>query len=407
MTDELGRSTTYYITVSDNTSGYKDVNDTPLSFRFGNDGKVQYIGTEGFDNPPTDLLIQNGPIELNVAFTGETYTGNGNNVTYKLCKEDGTPVTTVALSNPTNEGQNYDVIVDAEYATNNLDRNTIYYLEIDNGSDHVDVSTDKYYVRFDANGNAEYSTDKSTWQTDIFTDELYKGAALPNGKIEINVEFNGPNGEPAGTTSGVKYEIYETCTNGTVSNPVANTEIEATKVGNDWKAVFNETTTAGLEKGKTYYIEVSNNDSDYKDVEKTVYPVIFDTNGVAHYGSAITAPTTPYEDLLIQNGLIELEVQFTGVPFTGTDSKVEYDLYKVVANDVNQKITTTPVKAEDNDSDGIYEVIIDADFTTENLDRNEKYYLAISNGSDYKDVSTDRYYVQLNANGNARYSTNE
>jgi len=646
MTDELGRSTTYYITVSDNTSGYKDVNDTPLSFRFGNDGKVQYIGTEGFDNPPTDLLIQNGPIELNVAFTGETYTGNGSNVTYKLCKEDGTPVTTVALSNPTNEGQNYDVIVDAEYATNNLDRNTIYYLEIDNGSDHVDVSTDKYYVRFDANGNAEYSTDKSTWQTDIFTDELYKGAPLPNGKIEINVEFNGPNGEPAGTTSGVKYEIYETCTNGTVSNPVANTEIEATKVGNDWKAVFNETTTAGLEKGKTYYITipddgndsgykdavkdvyevsfkqngeveyvgttspstpptdlliqngpielkvqftgktytgggsdfsyslydssddsfvsplyrvntdagyqeyditytaesatnnldrnkiyymeisngtthkdvsedkyyvkfdangnalystdkstwqttpytdilrlvdngtieinaefngpngdptdakaatvqyqvyldaaassavanvnatiakdgsewkavfdatdtkdlaqervyyiaVSNNDSDYKDVEETVYPVIFDTNGVAHYGTSTTASTTPYEDLLIRNGLIELEVQFTGVPFTGTDSKVEYDLYKVVANDVNQKITATPVKAEDNDSDGIYEVIIDADFTTENLDRNEKYYLAISNGSDYKDVSTDRYYVQLNENGNARYSTNE
>lgn len=646
MTDELGRSTTYYITVSDNTSGYKDVNDTPLSFRFGNDGKVQYIGTEGFDNPPTDLLIQNGPIELNVAFTGETYTGNGSNVTYKLCKEDGTPVTTVALSNPTNEGQNYDVIVDAEYATNNLDRNTIYYLEIDNGSDHVDVSTDKYYVRFDANGNAEYSTDKSTWQTDIFTDELYKGAALPNGKIEINVEFNGPNGEPAGTTSGVKYEIYETCTNGTVSNPVANTEIEATKVGNDWKAVFNETTTAGLEKGKTYYITIpddgndsgykdavkdvyevsfkqngeveyvgttspstpptdlliqngpielkvqftgktytgggsdfsyslydssddsfvsplyrvntdagyqeyditytaesatnnldrnkiyymeisngtthkdvsedkyyvkfdangnalystdkstwqttpytdilrlvdngtieinaefngpngdptdakaatvqyqvyldaaassavanvnatiakagsewkavfdaadtkglaqervyyialSNNDSDYKDVEKTVYPVIFDTEGVAHYGTSTTASTTPYEDLLIRNGLIELEVQFTGVTFTGTDSKVEYDLYKVVANDVNQKITTTPVKAEDNDSDGIYEVIIDADFTTENLDRNEKYYLAISNGSDYKDVSTDRYYVQLNENGNARYSTNE
>ena len=415
MTEDLGRNTLYYVTISDNTSGYKDVNDTPLLFRFDNNGDVEYVGTEGFSIPPTDLLIQNGPIELNVEFTGDEYTGTGDDVTYKLCEGNTTVIDNISLVAGDDAGstQDYKVVIDSEDTTKELNRDTTYYLTISSNTSthpHKDGVPEEYYVIFENgnNGNAEYSTDGATWDDEIKTDYLYKASVaspVPNGEFQVNVEFNGPNGDPTDAKAAtVQYQVYS---DAAASQEVAGVNATIAKDGGEWKAVFDADDTDGLAQERVYYVKVSYNGSEYKDVEETVYPVIFDTNGVAHYGTSTTASTTPYEDLLIQNGLIQLNVEFTGVPFTGTDSKVSYDLYKVVDGDVNQKVTATPVKAEDNDNDGIYEVIIDADFTTENLDRNEKYYLAISNGSDYKDVSTDRYYVQLNEKGNARYSTNE
>lgn len=416
LTKDLDKNREYYVAV-DNGSTFKDVSEDVYKVKFDANGITSYDDpstAEGYTaTPPTDKLIKNEGIALDVVFEGTQPAGNDSKVTYDVYKEDGTKVTTTPIeATDSNNDDTYEVAVDSKFTTDNMDRNTPYYIGITgNESGYTDKSKDQYWVKFDDNGNAKYSTDKDApadqWVDGPLKDVLAKDAtpAVPNDKIELNVEFNGPTGTTPNDNSGVKYEIYEECDgNGNVSKPVSGSTTEAVKNGNGWKVEFSEDITKDLEKDKDYYVKVSTNGSDYKDVSEDVYKVKFDpTTGETKYYDPATGnyTTTVPTDKLIKNEGLELDVVFKGDQPTGTDSDVTYDVYDKDGN----KVTKEPIKATDTDGDKNYEVVVDPSFTTDKLDRDETYYIGISdNKSNYTDESKDKYWVKFDDNGNVSYS---
>ena len=417
ITKDLEKDKDYYVKVSGNESGYKDVSTDVYKVKFDPvTGEAQYYDPASdkyVDTPPTDKLIKNEGLALDVVFEGTQPEGTDSKVTYDVYKEDGTKVTTTPVeATDSNNDDTYEVAVDSKFTTDNMDRNTPYYIGITgNESGYTDKSKDQYWVKFDDNGNAKYSTDKDApadqWVDGPLKDVLAKDAtpAVPNDKIELNVEFNGPTGTTPNDNSGVKYEIYEDCDgNGNVSKPVSDSTTEAVKNGNGWKVEFSEDITKDLEKDKDYYVKVSTNGSDYKDVSEDVYKVKFDpTTGETQYYDPANGnyTTTVPTDKLIKNEGLELDVVFKGDQPTGTDSDVTYDVYDKDGN----KVTKEPIKATDTDGDKNYEVVVDPSFTTDKLDRDETYYIGISdNKSNYTDESKDKYWVKFDDNGNVSYS---
>lgn len=424
LTKDLDKNREYYVAV-DNGSTFKDVSEDVYKVKFDANGITSYDDpstAEGYTTtPPTDKLIKNEGIALDVVFEGTQPTGTNSNVTYDIYKDNGTGTPTKVTTTPveakdTDGDTDFEMVVDSDFTTENMDRNTPYYIEItNNGNDsHEDKSQDKYWVKFDDNGNAKYSTDKnapdSEWVDGPLEDLLIPatGQTQPtttNGKVELNVEFNGPDGTKPADNSGVKYDIYENCdANGNVSNPVSDSTTEAVKTDDGWKVEFIEEVTKNLPKDKDYYVKVSGNESGYKDVSTDVYKVKFDpTTGETQYYDPATGnyTTTVPTDKLIKNEGLELDVVFKGDQPTGTDSDVTYDVYDKDGN----KVTKEPIKATDTDGDKNYEVVVDPSFTTDKLDRDETYYIGISdNKSNYTDESKDKYWVKFDNNGNVSYS---
>ncbi len=425
LTKGLDKNTEYYIAVSNNDSKFKDVSEDVYKVKFDNDGTTLYYDQDknAYDKDaiPTDKLIKNEGLALDVVFEGTQPDGTDSKVTYDVYKEDGTKVTTTPVeAKNTDDDKAFELVVDSEFTTENMDRNTPYYIEItNNGNDsHDDKSKDQYWVKFDDNGNAKYSTDKnapdSEWKDGPLEDLLIPASGqtqptITNDKVELNVEFSGPDGTTPNDNSGVKYEIYEECdANGNVSKPVTGSTTEAVKTDNGWKVEFNEDITKDLAQDKDYYVKVSTNGSDYKDVSEDVYKVKFDpTTGETQYYDPATGSytTTVPTDTLIKNEGLALDVVFEGTQPEGTDSKVTYDVYK----EDGTKVTTTPVEAKNTDDDKAFELVVDSEFTTENMDRNTPYYIEITNnGNDsHDDKSQDKYWVKFDDNGNAKYSTDK
>ena len=415
LTAGLVKDTVYYIKV-DNGSTFKDVSEDVYQVKFDDNGTALYykVADQTFDANavPTDTLIKNEGLALDVVFEGGQPEGTDSKVTYDVYKAGGTKVTTTPIEATDSDNDDvYEVTVDSKFTTENMDRNTPYYIGITtNGSGYTDKIEEQYWVKFDDNGNAKYSTDKdapdSKWVAGPLEDVLIKTpeqtTVKPSDKIVINVEFSGPNAnEPSDTDgSSVKYQIY---TDAECKNPVAGKEATITKDANgNWQVVFDEEATKDLTVGTDYYITVAGNGSGFKDVEKEPYKVQFDTtDGKTKYDTEDGKSPT---DKLIKNDGLKLEVEFKGETPTDETGKVTYDVYDEDGN----KVTTTPVEATDGDNDGFYEVEVGSDFTTEKLDRDENYYIGISdNQSGYDDEKKDQYWVKFDEDGKVEYSTDK
>lgn len=429
-TEDLAKDTDYYITVSNNGSGFKDEKTEPYKVKFNpQTGATQYGVAGGYvATSPTDKLIKNEGIELEVEFTGEPFTGTNSDVTYDIYDEDGNKVTTTPIeANDSNDDDLFEVTVDSSYTTENLDRDKLYYIGISgNESGYTDKSKDQYWVKFDENGKVSYSTDKNAsddkWSDTPLKDTLVKTPAGANDKIEINVEFSGPEGTSPSANSGVKYELLEKDASGNlvpVKDANGNDVVkEAIKDGTGWKVEFGLDVTEDLDKDKDYFVKVSDNGSDYKDKSEDTYKVKFDsqTGETKYYDETVNDyVTTPPTDQLFKNDKIELDVELEGetAPAGGTGSNVKYDIFTDPEKE-NVVPNTNSQEAIFNDQKGKYEIIIDSDITNE-LDRsdlsdgnsaNDKiYYIGISNNSSgYTDKEEESFMVKIDQNGDAWYS---
>lgn len=429
-TEDLAKDTDYYITVSNNGSGFKDEKTEPYKVKFNpQTGATQYGVAGGYvATSPTDKLIKNEGIELEVEFTGEPFTGTNSDVTYDIYDEAGNKVTTTPIeANDSNNDDLFEVTVDSSYTTENLDRDKLYYIGISgNESGYTDKSKDQYWVKFDENGKVSYSTDKNAsddkWSDTPLKDTLVKTPAGANDKIEINVEFSGPEGTSPSANSGVKYELLEKDASGNlvpVKDANGNDVVkEAIKDGAGWKVEFGLDVTEDLDKDKDYFVKVSDNGSDYKDKSEDTYKVKFDsqTGETKYYDETVNDyVTTPPTDQLFKNDKIELDVELEGetAPAGGTGSNVKYDIFTDPEKE-NVVPNTNSQEAIFNDQKGKYEIIIDSDITNE-LDRsdlsdgnsaNDKiYYIGISNNSSgYTDKEEESFMVKIDQNGDAWYS---
>ncbi len=285
-----------------------------------------------------------------------------------------------------------------------------YYLakeEIAGNADGYKDNKTIYEVNVGTDGKITYRvTDNGTFSGTPEAGPLTDLLIRPNGPAGLDVIFNGPTGTKPGTNDKVSYEIYEDpeCT-----KPVAGSKTEvkpSTSNNTGWNVEFGTDITDKLEQDKTYYIAISGNDSSYKDEEKTVYEVQFDSStGNAEYNNGGTWTTTIPTDKLIKNEEVQLNVKLEGDTSGNTNSDVTYDIYDATTGD---KVTDTPIQATDNDKNGTYEVIVDSTVTTEKLDRDKIYYIEVSeNNSGYTDKSKDKYYVKFDKDGNAQYSTDK
>ncbi|MBQ8247801.1 MAG: hypothetical protein IJZ42_11760 [Lachnospiraceae bacterium] len=206
ITGSLDKNTDYYIKVTGNDSGYKDDSADVYKVQFGDDGKPKYYNstTGNYEStPPTDKLIKNEGIELNVTLEGDTSTGTDSNVKYNVYDSNGNPVLDSSVSATKGSSDTtYKVVVDTAVTTDKLNRQPAeYYIAIDtNGSGYDDkVPNEKFWVIFDNNGNAQYSTDKQTWSDTPLEDVLVK--AKDTSSEPTSQPANPPAGD-SGSTGG-------------------------------------------------------------------------------------------------------------------------------------------------------------------------------------------------------------
>ena len=206
ITGSLDKNTDYYIKVTGNNSGYKDDSADVYKVQFGDDGKPKYYNstTSQYETtPPTDKLIKNEGIQLNVTLEGDTSTGTDSNVKYNVYDSTGNPVLDSSVSATKGSSDTtYKVVVDTAVTTDKLNRQPAeYYIAIDtNGSGYDDkVPNEKFWVKFDNNGNAQYSTDKQTWSDTPLEDILVK--AKDTSSEPTSQPANPPAGD-SGSTGG-------------------------------------------------------------------------------------------------------------------------------------------------------------------------------------------------------------
>ncbi|MBQ3517559.1 MAG: hypothetical protein IJA29_10090 [Lachnospiraceae bacterium] len=426
----------YYLVRENEPGTYVD-NGFAYKVVIGSDGTVKYAEVKQSTGEQTttlehsvltDILIKTPApaaiedIRLNLDLEGdeETYAdGDKSGTKYHLYTDKegtGTPLTkepVEAVWDATDK--TFKVVIDSDNGdgnlTSSLATHTITYLKkVEPVTKGYNTNENVYEVHIQTDGSVEYRESNNG----TFTGSYVKGPledllvkAPANGSAELNVQFNGPTGTAPADNSNVIYQIFTKYENGVPSNPVDTSDREAVKTDSGHKVVFDTGITSALEKGKDYYIAVSGNGSGYKDVAKDVYVVKFDeTTGEALYKDANgNYSTTVPTDLLIKNEEVQLNVKLEGDTSGSTNSNVSYDIYDATTGN---KVTDTPIQATDSNQDGIYEVIVDSNVTTDKLDRGHEYYIEVSgNNSGYTDQSKDKYYVRFDGNGNAQYSTDK
>lgn len=411
----------YWLIKKDITSSWYD-NGVIFKVNVGTDGTVKYaeakadgtLTTTMDHSILTDVLIRDAApadvedIILNLDLIGDTETGYADSAisgtTYQVYSDVACtqPVSSLTETAATwNDVQNtFQVVIDGS----GLQTNTSYYIKKVDVTDGYNTNTNIYEAHVEKSGNIIYretstGTFSGSYDANPKTDVLVK----KNGPAKLEVTFSSPTETTDADKEGVKYQIY---TDSAATTPVAGvTAKEAEKVGSSWVVTFDTTDTNSLKKDTVYYIALSTNGSDYKDEVPTKYQVKFDgTTGEASYrasNSEAWSNTIP-TDNLIRNDELKLIVTLQGGTNTDTNSGVKYDIYD--SND--NKINTTPVEAVKNNTTGKYEVTFDSDFTTDNMNRNEEYYIKISSQpNDYTDTSVDKYWVKLDTvTGDASYS---
>jgi len=426
----------YYLVRENEPGTYVD-NGFAYKVVIGSDGTVKYAEVKQSTGEQTttlehsvltDILIKTPApaaiedIRLNLDLEGdeETYAdGDKSGTKYHLYTDKegtGTPLTkepVEAVWDATDK--TFKVVIDSDNGdgnlTSSLATHTITYLKkVEPVTKGYNTNENVYEVHIQTDGSVEYRESNNG----TFTGSYVKGPledllvkAPANGSAELNVQFNGPTGTAPADNSNVIYQIFTKYENGVPSNPVDTSDREAVKTDSGHKVVFDTGITSALEKGKDYYIAVSGNGSGYKDVAKDVYVVKFDeTTGEALYKDANgNYSTTVPTDLLIKNEEVQLNVKLEGDTSGSTNSNVSYDIYDATTGN---KVTDNPIQATDSNQDGIYEVIVDSNVTTDKLDRGHEYYIEVSgNNSGYTDQSKDKYYVRFDGNGNAQYSTDK
>ena len=428
----------YYLVRNNEPGTYVD-NGFAYKVVIGTDGTVKYAEVKQSTGQQTttlehsvltDVLIKTATpaaiedIRLNLDLEGdeETYAdGDKSGTKYHLYTDKegtGTPLTKEPVEAVWDATDNtFKVVIDSDNGdgklTSSLATHTITYLKkVEPVTLGYNTNENVYEVHIQTDGSVEYRESNNGTFTGSYVkgpleDLLVKAPFVPNGSAELNVQFNGPTGTAPADNSNVIYQIFTKYENGVPSNPVDTSDREAVKTDSGHKVVFDTGITSALEKGKDYYIAVSGNGSGYKDVAKDVYVVKFDeTTGEALYKDANgNYSTTVPTDLLIKNEEVQLNVKLEGDTSGNVNSNVSYDIYDATTGN---KVTDTPIQATDSNQDGIYEVIVDSNVTTDKLDRGHEYYIEVSgNGSGYTDQSKDKYYVKFDGNGNAQYSTDK
>lgn len=412
---------TYYL-VKDSVHHLYQDNGIVFEVNIGTDGTVKYAEAKQSDGSRTttldhsvltDVLTRQAAavdiedIVLNLDLIGDTesYAGaDPSGTTYQIytdvaCTHKvGSTTATAATWNASDN--TFQVVIDGD----GLTPNTSYYIKKDDVTIGYNNNTNIYEAHVETSGNIIYrETSTGTFSGSYVGGPLKDVLTNMNDSAELKVEFSGPTGTSAANNSGVKYQIY---TDAAATTPVAGSEKEAVKVGSEWTVEFGTDITNTLEKGKDYYIAVSNNGSGYKDVSEDVYKVQFDTvTGEAKYydSTSGTYVTTPPTDKLIKNEGIQLNVTLEGDTSTGTDSNVKYNVYDSTGNPV----LDSTVSATKGSSDTTYKVVVDTAVTTDKLNRQpEVYYIAIdTNSSGYDDkVPNEKFWVKFDNNGNAQYS---
>lgn len=208
ITNALEKDKEYYIAVSGNNSGYKDEAKDVYVVKFDKDGNALYKdpATGNFSTTvPTDKLIKNESVQLNVKLEGDTSGNTNSNVSYDIYDANGNKITTTPIqATDSNKDGIYEVVVDSSVTTEKLDRGDKgYYITISgNNSGYTDKSEDKYYVKFDNNGNAQYSTDKQIWVDEPLVDVLVKAPAQEDTNKPSTDENGNTNNPPAGDDNG-------------------------------------------------------------------------------------------------------------------------------------------------------------------------------------------------------------
>jgi len=411
---------TYYL-VKDSVHHLYQDNGIVFEVNIGTDGTVKYAEAKQSDGSRTTTLdhsvltdvltkqvvVDIEDIVLNLDLIGDTESYAGaepSGTTYQIYTDVactykvGSTTATAATWNASDN--TFQVVIDGD----GLTPNTSYYIKKDDVTVGYNNNTNIYEAHVETSGNIIYrETSTGTFSGSYVGGPLKDVLTNMNDSAELKVEFSGPTGTSAANNSGVKYQIY---TDAAATTPVAGSEKEAVKGGSEWTVEFGTDITNTLEKGKDYYIAVSNNSSGYKDVSEDVYKVQFDTvTGEAKYydSTSGTYVTTPPTDTLIKNDDIQLKVELEGETTPGTSSNVSYDIY-TDSGLTNKVANTTSQEATHNGTN--YEIVIDSTVTN-GLDRETVYYIAISgNTSDYTDKETGSFMVKFNNSGNALYSTN-
>ena len=204
ITDELEQDTVYYIGVSGNGSDHKDEIETFYQVKFDSaTGNALYNNGTWNTTPYTDKLIKNEGIQLNVTLEGDTSTGTDSNVKYNVYDSTGNPVLDSSVSATKGSSDTtYKVVVDTAVTTDKLKRQPeVYYIAIDTNSSGYDdkVPNEKFWVKFDNNGNAKYSKDKQTWSDEPLEDILVKATTNNPPSSEPGSE---PSSQPTNPPAG-------------------------------------------------------------------------------------------------------------------------------------------------------------------------------------------------------------
>lgn len=247
-TNSLKKDTVYYIALSTNGSDYKD--EVPTKYQVTFDGTTGEASYRASDNEswsttvPTDKLIKNDELKLNVTLQGGTNTDANSGVKYDIYDSSDNKITTTPVEAVKNNTTGkYEVTFDSDFTTEKLNRDEEYYIKISSQpNDYTDTSVDKYWVKLDsATGDASYSEDtgaNKNWVPGPLEDELVKATTPPSsepGSEPSSQPTNPPagdNGNGGNAGSGGAPGIADPGTNnGGASNNAGNNTNKGTADG--------------------------------------------------------------------------------------------------------------------------------------------------------------------------------